>query len=262
MADKKMTFDEFFKKEGYTPTELKKVGLTKDSLESVFEDFKSHRSLFENEAKRIKDKISSFTGIHSATARVKDNYELIRKIIKKSTKNDPITKENYLYKITDIIGARILYIFKSDYLGIHEQIMKEYEKSFAENIQINVLFGTEKDFKGDIKGFIKENNFYSSIHYTIAVHSVPETRCELQTRTIFEEGVGEIGHFATYKNKQKTPLIETAVRVLVREVELCNDMAELIKSLYEAKQFNEQSEVSVERIQELLAEQFQIKNKT
>ena len=260
MEDKKQYFNSFLQEEGFTSARLKTAGLTKNTLEEIFNDYESHKSLFENEAKKIKEKIALFKGIHSATTRIKDSYELIRKIVRKSTKQAPITKDNYLYKITDIIGARILYIFKSDYMAIHEQIMEEFEKFFAESVQINVLFGTNKDFKGDIKGFIKENNFYSSIHYTIKTNSTPETRCELQTRTIFEEGVGEISHFATYKNNEKTPIIESAVKTLVRNVELCNDIAELIKSLYEVNQQDKQDEISIEVMQKKLIDRFQIKS--
>lgn len=258
MEEKGQEFENFLQEEGFTATKLKNVGLTKNTLEEIFKDYESHKSLFENEAQNIKEKIAKFKGIHSATTRIKDSYELIRKIVKKSTKQTPITKSNYLYKITDIIGARILYLFKSDYMMIHEQIMDEFEKSFAESVQINVLFGTNKDFKGDIKGFIKENNFYSSIHYTIKTSSTPETRCELQTRTIFEEGVGEISHFATYKNDGTTPIIEAAVKILVRNVELCNDISELIKSIYAVNQQDKQNEVSIEKIQKKLIEKFQI----
>ena len=76
MKENIMTFAEFYKREGYTPTGLKRKGLSREILENIFDDFERHRSLFENEARKIKDKISTFKGIHSATTRVKDSYDL------------------------------------------------------------------------------------------------------------------------------------------------------------------------------------------
>ena len=136
--------------------------------------------------------------------------------------------------------------------------MDVYEGDLAENVQVNILSGVENTLPREIKAIIKENKVYSSIHYIINLETKPKAKLELQTRTVFEEGVGEISHLMSYKKDNNIPLIDSALGILVRHGELCNSSAELMKSIYEITkkpQTDNQNEVA-EKIQKEIMDHF------
>lgn len=84
-------------------------------------------------------KIASFENVHSYRFRIKKTGSLLAKIIRKGAeRGEKYTKENYFNKITDILGIRILYVFKEDVWPVHEQIMAEYENQLAQDISVKL----------------------------------------------------------------------------------------------------------------------------
>ncbi|MCL2796851.1 MAG: hypothetical protein FWD58_02190 [Firmicutes bacterium] len=216
--------------------------ISEELLKDIFDDYTSRIEEFERIAndivgklKKIKDK-----GIYSVYCRVKDPYELIAKIVRKTTSDCKIDTKNYLYKITDIIGVRVLYLFRSDFFEIYKEIDNLFGKFFTENIQVNALKGTEDTYRNladAMKANVKPKDMYSSVHYIMRTESDPETRVEIQTRTIFEEGFGEIDHKLRYtgSGKDKSPneaLYVGALKNLCYQVELCNETAEMARAMF------------------------------
>jgi len=211
-----------------------------DCLMAIGEDFESRRSgYFEAVQKYITD-IAKFPQIHSYRYRVKETGSLIKKIITKTcTKQETINVDNYRVKITDLVGIRVLYVFKSDYYPIHEKIWEKYEHQKAENIHIKLREGDDKSiYKEVLKNdpMIELNSTYRSIHYTLYINEkdLYDARLEIQTRSIFEEGWSEINHKLVYKNKGVADylILNEASRILSALVGDCDSLGELMKNIH------------------------------
>ncbi|MFR3786106.1 MAG: hypothetical protein ACLTWR_02245 [Agathobaculum desmolans] len=190
-------------------------------------------------------KIASFENVHSYRFRIKRTGSLLAKIIRKSAErgDNGFTVENYFNKITDLLGIRILYVFKEDYWSVHQQIMAEYENQLAQDVSIKLKTGDDKDmYKRLIREYsnarVDENKIYRSIHYTIyakkdAIDKYP--RVEIQTRTIFEEGWSEINHKLVYKQNIESPELKKTSDLLSSMVGACDSVGTLMKMFYDAR---------------------------
>lgn len=71
-------------------------------------------------------------------------------------------------EITDIIGIRALYVFKSDYLPLHKDITSIYKRSFCEKPQVKLREGDDKSIYQGLRNVEFQYGVdYRSIHYTI-----------------------------------------------------------------------------------------------
>ena len=189
-------------------------------------------------------KVASFKNVHSYRFRIKKTGSLLAKIIRKSAeRGDQYTVANYFNKITDLLGIRLLYVFKEDYWPVHQQIMTEYENQLAQDISIKLKNGDDRDmYKRLLSAYsnvrVDENRTYRSIHYTIyarkdAIDTYP--RVEIQTRTIFEEGWSEINHKLVYKKNLESQELKKTSDLLSSMVGACDSVGTLMKMFYDAK---------------------------
>jgi len=227
-------------------TEFEDSHLDKERLLSIAEHFEQARPEYVAVADRFHKEINEFEYVHSVAFRIKKTDSLIRKIIVKSLDGlediEPITEDNYQVLITDLVGLRILYVFKSEYLPVHKQIMKLYQDRTTEDIQINIKAGDDKNFYKGIsrskstKSKFIENADYRSIHYIIK--SAEKDKCprvEIQTRTLFEEAWSEINHKIVYKNSQIAGFdsLSMASRILSSLAGGCDDLGDYMKVIYD-----------------------------
>lgn len=213
-----------------------------DELMSIGEEYESKIKSGEY-LKRIQEFISDiakFDHVHSYRYRIKKTDSLLKKIIVKSVdKGILINKSNYLKEITDLLGIRILYIFKEECFPIHEQIMEVFGNQTAESVRIKLREGDSEEYYEDIKkksGAIVEKNIYRSIHYTLYSNknNTNDVKLEIQTRTIFEEGWSEINHKLVYKNvADKYEVLKNASDVLNGLVGNCDKIGSMMKILYD-----------------------------
>lgn len=186
-------------------------------------------------------KVASFQSIHSYRYRIKETDSLIKKIIMKANqKGKKVTLDDYLLNITDLIGIRVLYVFKEDYYAVHKQMMNEYQHLLVENIHIKLQKGDDPSIYEKILNcdpVIEENSTYRSIHYTVrAEEKAPKgVRLEIQTRTIFEEGWSEINHKLVYKNQDVSDYfaLTQASKILSTLVGNCDTLGMLMKNIYD-----------------------------
>ncbi len=240
MLNKKMTFDEIkSNKDLFLETyniakEFEKSGYKWEDLMMIGYDYEQRYDSFFSTIQKFIAEISKFKDVHSYRYRIKSTDSLLVKIIKKYS---GVTKDNYIEKITDLLGIRILYIFKSDYFSIHKQIMQNYGNQKTENIHLKLKEGddesTYKDMleKEDVK--IEKNNAYRSIHYTFFsstknINNSP--KIEIQTRTIFEEGWSEIDHKLVYKQDKESHL-QFVSHILSDMVGTCDALGSLMQYL-------------------------------
>ena len=102
--------------------------LTWVELEQIAEDFERKRNEHQNTVKRYAEVLQKCLAVHSLSYRVKDTKHLIEKIIRKNPKyletGNALSLENYEREITDLMGIRLLLLFKEDWLEVHDYLMK------------------------------------------------------------------------------------------------------------------------------------------
>jgi putative GTP pyrophosphokinase len=161
--------------------------------------------------------------IHSIKSRVKAPDHLREKILRKSTEESPITKENLFTRITDLAGVRVLHLYQEQFSTIHAEILNnvniEKEWAFVEPPVAYTWDRESIDFyqKLGLKCNFKESH-YTSIHYIVKPNLESKFCCEIQVRTLFEEIWGEIDHSINYPQPTESVACREQIRVLAKLV--------------------------------------------
>lgn len=190
---------------------VSEIGLDWKDLVELYEDYCRNIPYFEMFANSVHQELRKVTGAYMIKYRVKDAEHVIDKVIrKKKEKNISITKDNYIDIFDDIIGCRILHLFKDEWKTIHEYLKSQF--IFNEEPIAYFRKGDSEDFleqcrKLDIEP--KEHKAgYRSIHYVIKMPIMGvNLTCEVQTRTIIEDAWSEIDHLVRYPNNTSDELI-------------------------------------------------------
>ena len=102
-----------------------------NELDKIYNDYSMYRKSYETQANLISNILREHKKVHSVKARVKDENHLIEKIIRKTEdrrrkygQDFNFTVENYKDEITDLVGIRVIHIFKEDWEEIHNFITK------------------------------------------------------------------------------------------------------------------------------------------
>lgn len=110
--------------------------MTWEELEQIAEDFERKRNGYLNTVKKYAEVLQKCLGVHSLSYRVKDTKHLIEKIIRKNSKylkaGNVLSLNNYEQEITDLMGIRILLLFKEDWLDVHNYLMEMYKTVLLE----------------------------------------------------------------------------------------------------------------------------------
>lgn len=224
-------------------------------LIDIAEDYELHKNDLLDEAGYIANKLQRCKGVHSVRSRIKDTSHLIEKIIRKwsleqvSQKYDEINKNNYKSTITDLVGVRAIYLFKSDWETVHDHILSKWEPK--EEVVIYHRQGDDLSLYEDHSECKKEVHFsgYRSIHYLIPATKIngEQIYCEVQTRTIFEEGWSEIDHKVRYPNFSDNPYLQEFLDIFNRISGSADEMGSFVNSLRELIQMNNILEDSKEQ---------------
>lgn len=212
--------------------------LSWDVLMQIATDYEGKIEKFQEIAVDYVNQLNSLPQVHSVRYRLKDVEHLIEKIIRKSVEYEDLNivynVDTYLVEITDIIGIRALYVFKSDYLPLHNDIIARYKKNFCEKPQVKLRYGDDKKIYSGLRNVeFQIDSMYRSIHYTIrAMKDEIIVPIEIQTRSIFEEGWSEINHKLLYKNNtlsiDEEMLLKQASSILSSLAGDCDTLAELM----------------------------------
>lgn len=235
-----MTEKDFIKKYGIEESYYRS-GLSWESLIEVAEDYESKQNVFQEIAMRYVNQLNLLPQVHSVRFRLKDSEHVIEKIIRKAVEYEDTdtvyNKDTYLIEITDIIGIRVLYVFKSDYLALHNSIINRFKKNFCEKPQVKLREGDDKNIYKGLKNVeFQIDSMYRSIHYTIRhIEDDVTVPVEIQTRSIFEEGWSEINHKLLYKKNDlridEEILLRQASSILSSLAGDCDTLAELMKNI-------------------------------
>lgn len=157
--------------------------------------------------------------LHSFSARIKDPFHLIEKIVRKRSTNDlkykSMTTSDYYKYITDLIGCRILLVYREDWKNVHDYLVStfpdepqnyineedyvgSYDKApsspfMAETPVVHMRSGDPEIYPQNMT--IKRGKYYRSLHYIVRYK---DYYIEIQVRTLFDEAWGEVDHDILY----------------------------------------------------------------
>lgn len=231
-----------------------------EDLVAIYDDFKDckHKKYEEILAEFQKEYLSDLetAHIHSVRTRVKDAEHLIVKIIRKKKENyikyKNLTKDNYEKFLTDLIGIRCFVLFKEDWKRVHEYIISKFENNpkyyirdslkdfdddvnhiyIAENPKAHIRTGDRTDIYEGIldPDCIKDDKIYRSVHYILKYKGV---YLEIQVRTLYEEGWGEIDHAMVYPYYEDDPVLKQYTELLNRLSGLADEMGSFFRKVME-----------------------------
>jgi ppGpp synthetase/RelA/SpoT-type nucleotidyltranferase len=227
----------FLERYNFTDKDLMENNIQWEDLNEIYMDFLKQVNLYNSQADFIANTLRTHDKIHFVKSRAKDAEHLIEKIIRKTSdrkqkygEDFKFTVENYKQEITDLIGVRAIHIFKEDWEDIHNFITKTWKVS---EITANVRDGDEtKRFEELDIEINSRKSGYRSVHYLI--ESYPTNQkviAEIQVRTIFEEGYGEIDHQLRYSRNQIPEVLALNLLLLNRIAGSSDEMASLINIL-------------------------------
>lgn len=229
-----ITKEEFMARYLLTEQDFINAGLTWEEILEIAEDYEHRvKEIFEP----IKDEFiekyfwnkENVSGLQSYRSRCKDSEHLVEKIIRKKNENflkyRYINKDNYWKFITDLVGVRGLLLYREDWVEFHKYITEEIANDperyvdnwlkdyvacddvfMAEAPKVHIRSG---DFSDIYVNWIPldcilDRKHYRSIHYIVNYKGV---YIEIQIRTLFEEGWGEIDHDILYPRKLDNPML-------------------------------------------------------
>lgn len=106
-------------------------GLSWDTLEKIYDDYKSRLPEMKKMADHLQEEISKEIDfhVHSIHNRCKNPEHLIEKIIRKvgvekRQKYKSINEKNYLRIVRDLMGVRILILSKEEWRTVHDFLLK------------------------------------------------------------------------------------------------------------------------------------------
>lgn len=246
-----ITKEDLLKKYNLSEEEFEAADISWEDLEYIYNDFSHKKEKYEdilsNFEKQYLDNISD-KGIHSYRTRIKDPEHLIVKIIRKKQENlkkyKRLDKYNYEKFLTDLIGIRCFILFKADWQKFHSYIDNEIEDNeklyikdslndfdndtshtyMAEGPKVHIREGDSRTIYEDIlpPDAIKSKKIYRSVHYIIKYAGV---YIEIQVRTLFEEGWGEVDHHIVYPYYEEDNLFKQYTGLLNRLSGLADEMS-------------------------------------
>lgn len=235
---------------------VRACGFTPEELQTIYEDYvRRYPRLEQLQREFISRYMLSAEGVHfhSYGGRVKAPDHLIEKIIRKrnnrNRKYAQMRVDDYYKYITDLIGCRILLVYKEDWREVHQYLNRVFDNDPANYIDGNNRAASYQT--GDNSGFMAERpcvfiragdderlyrgvpdiridrkGYYRSAHYLLRFH---EYYLELQVRSLFEEAWSEVDHDLLYPLYKGNKMLVNFSRLLNRTAGLGDEMSSYFK---------------------------------
>ncbi|MEH7855529.1 RelA/SpoT domain-containing protein [Bacillus thuringiensis] len=231
---------QFFEKYNIDKQEYKNAEISWDSLLEIHTDYLSYKESLDATAEYLSKMLRTHPAAHTVRSRVKDSEHLIDKIIRKTIREkrkNPdyyIDVDNYKSEITDLIGIRVLHLYKDQAAPIDKFIRDTWD--LREKCTIYYRQGDyskqEEPEDNDLFNFKVHPFGYRSWHYLISSQATKNVHiAEIQVRTIFEEGWSEIDHQLRYPNNMNDVHLTKQLLVLNRVAGSADEMATVIREL-------------------------------
>ena len=233
----KFDLDAFLLKYPYTLNLIKENNIDVAMLAAIYENYINHMDAYQNHGDFIANILRSQESIHTVKSRMKEPDRLIEKVIRKTADRKikygdsfQLTTDNYKDEINDLIGIRVIHIFKEQWQEIHEYIVNtwnviEITANVREGDNVNVFKNLDIEVRSRASG-------YRSVHYLVEFYPTNQrVIAEIQVRTIFEEGYGEIDHRLRYSHIEIPEILKSNLLLFNRIIGSADEMASLINTL-------------------------------
>ncbi|MDX5480815.1 MAG: RelA/SpoT domain-containing protein [Hymenobacteraceae bacterium] len=216
--------------------ELRAHGLEALVLVDIYNDYLTRQAELSDIAAFITQTLTKAEGVHSVKYRVKDPLHLLHKIIRKKEEypNRSFDQHSYLDLINDLIGVRVLHLYKESWISTGEYIQGMWELKrepyayvrHGENEQ-NIQHFTEHGCK-----VMGHPSGYKAIHFVIETRPNKQRYyAEIQLRTLFEESWSEIDHNIRYPDHTSDEFIDHLLQLLNKFTSCADEMATHIRAL-------------------------------
>ena len=235
-------------------SDLLAANITWDELALIAEEYKALEGTMRDLGKSF---IAEFlydietAGIHSYRYRTKDTWHLLEKVIRKKKENPKkfgaLDHTNFYKYITDLIGIRVFFLYREDWVYFHNYITHRFENDpnqyihdrlndFDEDPDHYYIAERPKAYKrtGDSKIYngkeieIISDGIYRSLHYIVKYKG---QYIEIQGRTLFEEGWGEVDHDIVYKDAENDEMLRDYSKLLNRLSGLADEMSSYFRRM-------------------------------
>ncbi len=237
-----------------TESDLAKADISWDELALIEAEYKKIEPLMREIGKNFIDQYLyeiDTAGIHSYRYRTKNVNHLLEKIVRKRIENPEkfrlLDHTNYFKYVTDLIGIRVLFLYREDWIHFHQYLTSKIKNDPALYIKDRLLdfdedpthfyiaerpkaykrTGDSKIYDGDEIEIITDG-IYRSLHYIVKYKGY---YVEIQGRTLFEEGWSEIDHDIVYKEAQNDEMLRDYSGLLNRLSGLADEMSSYFRRL-------------------------------
>ena len=248
--DKKVFLAEY----SITEEDLAEANITWEELAKIEAEYRKNEGKLRDIGKSFIDEYLydiETAGIHSYRYRTKERAHLLEKIIRKRKENPEkfaqLDHTNYHKFMTDLIGIRVFFLYREDWKHFHQYLTSRFEndpalyiqdrlKDFDEDPEHYYLAERPRVYKraGDSKIYdsnefeIITNGIYRSLHYIVKYRG---QYIEIQGRTLFEEGWGEIDHDIVYKEADDDEMLRDYSKLLNRLSGLADEMSSYFRRM-------------------------------
>lgn len=238
--------------------DLEKANVQWEDLEAVVKAYEGIDETLHTISKEFIDEYLydiEKAGIHSYRYRIKSVDHLLEKIVRKRKENpkkfENLDHTNFHKFITDLIGIRVFFLYREDWIHFHQYITSRFEndpelyiedrlEDFDEDADHYYIAEKPKVYKraGDTKIYdsdlieIKSGGIYRSLHYIIKYRGY---YVEIQGRTLFEEGWSEIDHDIVYPYYKDDEMLSDFSKLLNRLSGMADEMSSYFRRMKQEK---------------------------
>lgn len=241
-----MKLEEFLDKNRISTEDWESAEIDFGELLKIESDYRNQIAHLNESAEFLAKVLQKCKQVHSVRWRVKDPEHVLEKIVRKKALGSPkyrdVSVDNYTKILTDLVGVRVLHLFKHEWLDIHEYIKECWVP--VEDVIAYIRDGDE----GAVVESYSENECnvethpagYRSIHYIISTQpTLRKVFSEIQVRTIFEEGWSEIDHKVRYPNFTDNKLVSYFLTIFNRMSGSADEMGTFVNDLVSDIKWNE-----------------------
>ncbi len=249
---------EFMKEYNIEPESMERTGMSWEELNAIYERYTELKPKLREIGKEfVNDYLYDIekAGIHSYRYRTKKPGHLLEKIIRKRSGDSgqyaDIDPDNFYKYMTDLIGIRVFFLYREDWIRFHQYITTVFENNpehyvsdriadFDENPEHVYIAERPKVYRrpGDTRIYdenlinIKSDGIYRSLHYIIKYKGY---YVEIQGRTLFEEGWSEIDHDIVYPYFQDDAMLKDYSTLLNRLAGMADEMSSYFRRIKDAR---------------------------
>ena len=254
-----MTKQSFFDTYHLTDDDLLEADITWEELTLIAEDYRKIEDTLREVSKSFIDEYLydiETAGIHSYRYRIKSVSHVLEKVVRKKRENPEKFKAldhtNYQKFLTDLIGIRVFFLYREDWVHFHRYLTDKFENDpekyivdrlndfdedpdhyyIAEKPKVYKRGGDTKIYDGEEIDIITDG-IYRSLHYIVKYKGY---YVEIQGRTLFEEGWSEIDHDIVYPYYKDDEMLQDYSKLLNRLSGLADEMSSYFRKIREFKE--------------------------